>query len=431
MQRFLSALVALFLTLIPLGAAEGSVPVINSGDTAWMLTACALVLFMTVPGLALFYAGLVRSKNVLSIIVQCFSLAAAMSVIWVLVGYTLAFTEGTDLIGGLTKFGLLGVGRDSISGFASTIPESVFIVYQMTFFIITPALIIGGTAERMRFPAIFAFTVLWGILCYLPICHQVWGGGWLSKMGLLDYAGGTVVHVTAGVAALVAAIMVGPRKGYPKVAMKPHNLTMTAIGTGMLWVGWFGFNAGSAYSAGADAGMAMLVTQISAAVAAVTWMLIEWIRYGKPTSLGLLTGAVAGLATITPAAGNVGPLGAICIGACAGIGCYLGAVWLKRLAKWDDSLDAFGVHGVGGCIGTILVGVFCASVLGGKPGSNSAGGQIGVQFLGVAIAAAWSAAVTVGLILALRLVMRVRASPEEEDEGLDLSDHDEQGYILN
>ena len=318
---------------------------LNSGDGAWILMSTALVLFMTLPGLSLFYGGLVRSKNVLTVLMQCFSIACLVSVIWVLCGYSLSFGEGNNLVGDFSKALLVGVGEDSASG---TIPETVFLMFQLTFAIITPALIVGGFAERTRFSAVMIFSAFWVLLVYVPVTHWVWGGGWLSQLGLLDFAGGTVVHITAGVAALVAAIVIGNRKGYGQTAMPPHNMTMTVTGAGMLWVGWFGFNAGSALAANGDAGMAMLVTHLSASAGALTWLIIEWIKYGKPSVLGAVTGMVAGLGTITPASGYVGPMAALLIGATAGVLCFYATLTLKQRLKIDDSLDVFPVHGVGG-----------------------------------------------------------------------------------
>jgi Amt family ammonium transporter len=427
--RLLSA-VALCALPFCLGAAEQ--PPVDTGNTSWMLVSTALVLFMTLPGLALFYGGLVRSKNVLSILVQCFAIAGGMSILWVLVGYSLAFGDGgpaNAIIGGLGKAGLIGVGPEAI--WDKGVPETVFIAFQMTFFIITPGLIVGAVAERMKFSAMFLFAMIWGLLCYIPICHQVWGGGWMQQWGVLDLAGGTVVHVTAGVAALVAALMVGRRKGYPEEPMKPHNLTMTMCGTGMLWVGWFGFNAGSHLAAGGGAGMTLLVTHISAATAAIVWMLIEWTKHGKPSALGIATGAIAGLATITPASGDVGPLGAMAIGTAAALGCYFVAVKLKNRLGFDDSLDAFGVHGVGGAIGTVLVAVFAASSLGGLHDADySIGGQLVKQVVAVAVSALWSAVVTVVILAVLRKITGLRVESEHEDLGLDLAEHDERGYII-
>ncbi len=338
----------------------------DSGDTAWILTSTALVLFMTLPGLALFYGGLVRSKNVLSVLMQCFAITCIATIVWVMVGYSIAFGDGgaaNDWMGGFSRAFLSGLTRDAASG---TIPETVFIMFQLTFAIITPALIVGGFAERMRFSAMLIFSVLWLLIVSLPIAHWVWGGGWLGTMGLLDFAGGTVVHITAGVAAIVTAMVIGNRKGFPRTAMLPHNMTMTVTGAGMLWVGWFGFNAGSALSAGADAGMAMLVTHISAATGAITWMMIEWIRFGKPSALGIVTGMVAGLGTITPASGYVGPMGALVIGFAAGNVCYFATIYIKQTLRIDDSLDVFPVHGVGGTLGTLAAAIFVASSLGGS-----------------------------------------------------------------
>ncbi len=425
----LSAAICLAASPLMLSA-EDAVTQVNSGDTAWILTATALVLFMTLPGLALFYGGLVKSKNVLSILVQCMAIAGVMSIIWVAFGYSLAFGEGNAFIGDFSMAGLTGITENSVSG---TIPTALHVIFQMTFFIITPALIIGGVAERMKFSAILLFCTLWNILCYLPICHMAWTeGGLFYQWGLIDLAGGTVVHITAGIAALVAALMVGRRKGYPEEPFKPHNLTMTMCGTGMLWVGWFGFNGGSDLSAGGSAAMAMLVTHISAATAAITWMAMEWIKHGKPSALGIATGAIAGLATITPASGDVGPLGAIVIGICAALGCFFVAVTLKNKFSFDDSLDAFGVHGVGGFIGTILVGIF-AAILGGSNAENadfSIGSQLGVQAAASGITILWSAVVSVILLLIIKKTIGLRVRSENEDLGLDLSEHDERGYIL-
>ncbi|MGN7614409.1 ammonium transporter, partial [Magnetococcales bacterium HHB-1] len=337
---------------------------LDKGDTAWMLVATALVLFMTIPGLSLFYAGMVRVKNVLSVLMQCFAITAIMTLLWFVYGYSLAFDDGGALnnwIGGSGKILLDGVGVDALSG---SIPETVFVTFQMTFAIITPALIVGAFAERMKFSSMLVFLVAWVTLVYLPVCHWVWGGGWMSKDGVLDFAGGTVVHINAGVAGLVTALVLGKRKGFPTTAMPPHSLPLTVMGAGMLWVGWFGFNAGSAVAADGAAGMAMLVTQIAAAAAAVAWMLVEWIVHKKPSALGLVTGAVGGLVAITPASGFVTPMGALIIGLVSGVICFFGATTLKRVAGYDDSLDAFGVHGIGGIVGAILTGVFAAPSLG-------------------------------------------------------------------
>ena len=405
---------------------------IDSGDTAWILTSTALVLFMTLPGLALFYAGLVREKNVLSVLMQCFAITCVVTIIWVIGGYSLAFSDGGSMnswIGGTENFFLANITRESING---SIPDSVFVMFQMTFAIITPALIVGGFAERMRFSAMMMFSVLWFVLVYLPICHWVWGGGWLAEMGLLDFAGGTVVHITAGVAALVTAMVLGNRKGFHTVQMVPHNLTMTVTGAGMLWVGWFGFNAGSAVAANGDAGMAMLVTHISAATGAFTWMAIEWIKFGKPSALGIVTGMVAGLGTITPASGFVGPMAALFIGMSAGVVCFTATSTLKNVLRIDDSLDVFPVHGVGGIIGTLFAGMFVAVEYGGAGLSEgmSTGSQMGVQAIGVLATAAWTIVVTYVILKVVGMFVSLRVSEEEETEGLDLVLHDEKGYNL-
>lgn len=403
----------------------------NSGDSAWMLMATALVLFMTLPGLALFYGGLVRSKNVLAILMQCFALTCMVSLLWVAAGYGLAFGDGgrfNPFIGG-GKFLLFGVGRDSITG---TIPESVFLMFQMTFAIITPALVIGGCAERMKFVAVLLFGALWLMLVYVPVCHWVWGNGWLGQMGLLDFAGGTVVHINAGVAAIVTAMVLGNRRGFPQSAMPPHNLTMTVTGASMLWVGWFGFNAGSAVAANADAGMAMLVTHISAAAGALAWMSIEWLKHGKPSVLGIVTGMVAGLGAITPAAGVAGPPGALIIGLTAGVVCYFSTQIIKRTLRIDDSLDVFPVHGVGGILGTLLAGVVVSDAFGGKglAAGVSMSQQLTTQFIGVTATVAWCAILTFVLLKLTQALVGLRVSPETETEGLDLAEHDERGYNL-
>jgi len=405
---------------------------INAADTAWILTATALVLFMTLPGLALFYGGLVRSKNVLSVLMQCFAITCVATIIWVIVGYSIAFGDGGSgnaYWGGLSRAFLSGMSRDALAG---SIPETVFSMFQLTFAIITPALIVGGFAERMRFSAILMFSALWLLLVYLPVCHWVWGGGWLGQMGLLDFAGGTVVHITAGVAAIVTAMVLGNRRGFPRTAMMPHNMTMTITGAGMLWVGWFGFNAGSALSAGGDAGMAMLVTHISAAMGAFTWMMIEWKRYGKPSALGAVTGMVAGLGTITPASGFVGPVAALFIGLAAGSVCYFATVYIKQSLKIDDSLDVFPVHGVGGIMGTLAAGVFVASELGGAGLAEgvSMGRQLGVQALGVMTTIAWTALITYLILKLVALFVELRVNEEDETVGLDLTAHEESGYNL-
>ncbi|MCP5161863.1 MAG: ammonium transporter [Hahellaceae bacterium] len=408
---------------------------INGADTAWILTSSALVLFMTLPGLALFYGGLVRTKNVLSVLMQCFAIAGVASILWFVAGYSLAFTEGSNWIGDLSKVMLSGVGPGSVSG---TIPEPLFMLFQMTFAVITPALIVGGFAERMRFSAMLIFSALWLMLVYVPVTHWVWGGGWLQDMGLYDFAGGTVVHITAGVAALVAAIVLGPRKGFPTTAMPPHNMTMTVTGAGMLWVGWFGFNGGSALGANGSAAMAILVTHISAATGTLVWTFIEWKRFGKPSALGAVTGMVAGLGTITPASGFVGPGGALIIGLLAGFVCFYATQFIKRTLKIDDSLDVFPVHGVGGILGTLLAGIFSSTGLGvfsgygfaASAGIETMGGQLWVQFIGVIATFAFTAVVTYGLLKLVSLMTSLRVSEEQEVEGLDVAMHEEKGYYL-
>ncbi len=405
--------------------------VLNSGDTAWMLMATALVLFMTIPGLSLFYAGMTRAKNGLSVMMQCFAITAVMTVIWALYGYSIAFGGEGAYWGGLDKLFLSGLTVDSMSG---TIPESVFMTFQMTFAIITPALIVGAFAERMKFSAMLIFMVIWVTIIYAPITHWVWGdGGFLLDAGILDFAGGTVVHINAGVAGLVAAIVVGKRKGYQKTPMPPHNLMFTIVGAAMLWVGWFGFNAGSALAADGTAGMAMAVTQIAAAMAAVVWMLAEWITHGKPSVLGIASGGVAGLVAITPAAGFVGPMGALAIGAASGLGCFIAAVKIKPALGFDDSLDAFSVHGVGGIIGALLTGVFCATSLGGAgfgDGNDSISSQVMTQAYGIGVVVVYTAVVTFIILKVLDLLIGLRVTEEEETEGLDISQHDERAYIL-
>jgi len=406
---------------------------IDSGNTSWILTSTALVLFMTIPGLALFYGGLVRSKNVLSVLIQCFAITGIVSVLWLIVGYSIAFDQGNALVGGLSKVLFSGVLEESMS---DSIPESVFALFQLTFAIITPALIIGGFAERMRFSAVLLFSAIWLLVVYAPITHWVWGGGWLGEMGLLDFAGGTVVHITAGVAALVSALVIGNRKGFPETAMPPHNMTMSVIGAGMLWVGWFGFNGGSALAANGDAAMAMLATHISAAAGAMTWMFSEWKRFGKPTVLGTVTGMVAGLGTITPASGFVGPAGALVIGILAGIVCFNATMFIKRVLKIDDSLDVFPVHGVGGALGTLLAGVFASTGLGLFSGQGfadgilSMGGQLSVQAIGVVATVGYTAVATYIVLKLVDLVTGLRVSPDEEIEGLDISSHEERGYVI-
>ena len=406
----------------------------SAANTAWILSSSALVLLMTLPGLALFYGGLVRSKNVLSILMQCFSIAALVSVLWFGLGYSLAFDTGNSFIGGLDKALLSGIGRDSLSG---DIPEPLFMLFQMTFAIITPALIIGGFAERMKFSAVLIFSGAWLLLVYAPITHWVWGGGWLAQLGLYDFAGGTVVHITAGVAALVAAKVLGPRKGFLNSAIMPHNLTMTVTGAGMLWVGWFGFNGGRALGANGTAAMAILATHLAASMGAMTWAAIEWIKFGKPSALGIVTGMVAGLGTITPASGYVGPAGALVIGLLGGIVCFYSTVYIKQKLKIDDSLDVFPVHGVGGILGTLLAGVFSSTQLGVFSGYGFAAvndtmiDQLGVQIIGVAATFTYTAVVTWLLFVIIRkLLGGLRVSTEQEVNGLDLSEHEETGYSL-
>jgi Amt family ammonium transporter len=422
---------------LPALAAEAG-PVHNPGNTAWILTATALVLFMTLPGLALFYGGLVRTRNVLSVLMQCFAIAGGVSLLWLAGLYSLAFSDGGSLnavTGGLSKAFFAGIGKDSLTG---DIPEVIFAAFQMTFAIITPALVIGAFAERVKFSAMLVFSLLWTTLVYAPVCHWVWGGGFLQQMGLLDFAGGTVVHITAGIAALVAAIVVGPRRGFGKTAMPPHNMTMTVIGAGMLWVGWYGFNAGSALAANGSAGMALMATHISASAGALMWMAMEWKRFGKPSVLGIVTGMVAGLGTITPASGSVSPAGALLIGLSAGFVCFWMTYLVKRKWQIDDSLDVFPVHGVGGILGTFLVGILCApgsSVFGGLGfggGNTGIGQQLGVQVVGILITAVYTAVLTWGLLkLTGKLTGGLRVTEEQETEGLDLVLHDERGYDLN
>ena len=425
-----------------LAAAEApavAAPVLNSGDTAWMLTSTALVLLMTIPGLALFYAGMVRSKNVLSVLMQCFAITSLVTVLWALYVYSLVFDVSgmekgvvnfNSFFGGLSKAFLSGVTVESVW---VSIPETVFMTFQMTFAIITPALIVGAFSERMKFSAMLWFTGLWLTFVYAPIAHMVWSGdgGLMWEWGVLDFAGGTAVHINAGIAGLVAALVLGKRAGYGKAAMPPHNLTLTVVGAAMLWVGWFGFNAGSAVAANGTAGMAMAVTQIATAAAAMGWMFVEWMVRGKPTVLGIVTGAVAGLVAITPASGYVGPMGAIVIGAAAGVVCYWAATSLKRMLGYDDALDVFGVHAVGGIIGALLTGVFAAASLGGVKGDGfSIVSQVLIQAQGVLVTIVWCGVVTYVILKVLDAVMGLRVSEEHETEGLDISQHEERGYNL-
>ena len=408
---------------------------LNGANTSWILTSTALVLFMTIPGLSLFYGGLVRSKNALSVLMQCFSITCLASIIWFAFGYSLAFGNGGSLnnyIGDLSNFFMANITEESMEG---DIPESVFALFQMTFAIITPALIVGAFAERMRFSAMLLFSALWLIVVYAPITHWVWGGGWLGEMGLLDFAGGTVVHITAGVGAIVAALVLGNRKGFPQQAMPPHNLTMTVTGAGMLWVGWFGFNGGSALAANGDAGMAMLVTHISAAAGSLAWMMMEWTKHGKPSVLGIVTGMVAGLGTITPASGFVGPAGALVIGLSAGVICYYATQAIKQRFHIDDSLDVFPVHGVGGMLGTLLAGIFASDQLGVFSGQGYNEGmnmasQVSVQITGIIATFAYTAVITYLLLKLIDNLLVLRVDEEDEMRGLDLVEHDERGYDL-
>ncbi|HIF17964.1 MAG TPA: ammonium transporter [Cycloclasticus sp.] len=407
---------------------------LNGANTAWILTSTALVLFMTIPGLAMFYAGLVRSKNVLSVFMQCFAITCVTSILWFVMGYSLAFGEGNAWIGDFSKVMLSGVTRDTLSG---DIPESLFAMFQMTFAIITPALIVGGFAERMKFSAMLLFSGIWLLVVYAPVTHWVWGGGWLGSMGVYDFAGGLVVHITAGVAALVAAMVLGPRKGFPTTPMPPHNLTMTIAGAGMLWVGWFGFNGGSALAANGDAAMAILVTHISASMGAFTWMVIEWKKFGKPSALGAVTGMVAGLGTITPASGFVGPGGALIIGLLAGFVCFNATQYIKRVLKIDDSLDVFPVHGVGGILGTLAVAVFASTELGlfsgygFADGISSIGGQLSVQAIGVVAVIVFTAVATFVILKVVGMLTGgLRVGEEAEQQGLDITEHEETGYNL-
>ncbi len=420
-------------------AAQTPAPALNTGDTAWMLTSTALVLFMTIPGLALFYGGLVRSKNVLSVLMQCFGITAMVTVLWGLYAYTFSFATDNmaanvknlnTFIGGLSGLFLAHCKADTLHG---TIPESVFICFQLTFAIITPALICGAYADRMKFSAMMLFTALWLTLVYAPICHMAWSGpgALYFDWGVLDYAGGTVVHINAGIAALVSCLVLGKRRGYPDTPMPPHNLTMTVTGACMLWVGWFGFNAGSAVAANGDAGMAMLVTQLATAMAAMTWMAIEWVKHGKPSALGTVTGAVAGLVAITPASGSCGPMGAFVIGFAASAVCFVAATSVKRFFGYDDSLDAFGVHGVGGTVGALLTGIFAAPALGGHVATYPGmGTQMIYQTLAVVITLVWSGVLSYIILKVLDAVIGLRVNAEEETEGLDSTLHGETGYIL-
>jgi Amt family ammonium transporter len=402
---------------------------IDAGDTAWLITATALVLFMTLPGLALFYGGLVRAENVLSVLMQCFTIACLMSVLWLVAAYSLTFSGDGAWIGDLKKVLLLGVPRDAVSG---SIPETVFFMFQMTFAIITPALMVGAFVERMRFGAVILFCALWLFLVYVPVAHWVWGGGWLAERGVMDFAGGLVVHLTAGVSALLLAIVLGPRMGFPGDVRPPHAPWMTMAGACMLWVGWFGFNAGSALTAGADAGMAMTVTHISAATATLVWIVIEAVKFGKPSLVGAVTGAIAGLASITPAAGDVGHGGALVIGLAGGTICYLAVMLVKHRFKIDDSLDVLAVHGVGGALGILLTAVFAAAALGGVglAEGQTMGSQAVTQLIGVVAVLIWSVVVSFIIIKVVQAIVGLRVSAELEEQGLDINVHGERGYNM-
>ncbi len=431
-NRIKKPLLAILLLLSPsIAFAQDD---LNGANTAWILTSTALVLFMTLPGLSLFYGGLVRTKNVLSVLMQCFAIAVTISVLWLLVGYSIAFgPSASPYWGGLSKALFAGIDINSMSG---DIPETVFAAFQMTFAIITPALIVGAFVERMKFSAMLLFCALWTLLVYFPVANWVWGGGWLGQMGLIDFAGGTVVHVTAGVAALVTALVLGARKDFLTSSTLPHNLTMSFTGAAMLWVGWFGFNAGSALAADGAAGMALFVTHISAAVGALSWMAIEWIKFGKPSGLGAITGMVAGLATITPASGSVGPAGALIVGLSGGVVCYFATTYLKQTLKIDDSLDVFPVHGVGGMVGTFLAGILVSSELGifsgnGLAEGSTIGSQVMVQITGILATGIYTAILTFILLKVVAAVTDgLRVTSEQEQQGLDIADHDEKGYAM-
>ncbi len=401
----------------------------DGANTAWILTSTALVLFMTLPGLALFYGGLVRSSNVLSVLMHCFAIACMASIIWLVAGYSIAFAEGTPWVGGLQKAFLMGVGKESLSG---DLPETVFFMFQMTFAIITPALIVGAYPERIKFSAVMLFSGLWILVVYAPVTHWIWGGGWLGEMGVLDFAGGLVVHLTAGISALVIVVVLGPRRGFPTELRPPHNPGMTMIGASMLWVGWFGFNAGSALAANGDAGMAMAVTHISAATGSLVWLFIEWVKFGKPSLVGIVTGMVAGLATITPASGFVGPMGALIIGLAGGLVCYYAVGLVKHKLKIDDSLDVFAVHGVGGALGTLLVAFLSSTSFGGGGLADGVtmGAQFGVQLTGLIAVLVWSLVASFILVKIVQAVVGLRVSDDEELEGLDVTSHGETGYNL-
>jgi Amt family ammonium transporter len=444
-RKLVQILPVVLLTVILLGLPTASFAEdeLDSGDTAWMLTSVALVLFMTIPGLALFYGGLVRSKNVLSVLMQCFALTGLITILWGFFGYSLAFdtagmvektTNLNSFVGGMGKAFLKGIGAETILS-ESTIPETVFIMFQLTFAIITPALIAGAFAERMKFSAMLLFSAIWSLVVYAPLCHMAWSGSgsyFGDILGALDFAGGTVVHINAGIAALVVALLIGKRIGYPDTPMPPHSLTLTIVGASMLWVGWFGFNAGSAVAADGAAGMAMLVTQFSTATAAIAWMVIEWIKHGKPSVLGIVTGAVAGLVAITPASGSVGPMGAIVIGFASGVICFWGATSLKQSLGYDDSLDAFGVHGIGGIVGCILTGVFVSESLGGQGFAEgmTMGKQVGAQLISIIVTTVYCGVLSFIILKIVDETIGLRVDENDEQEGLDLSLHGERGYDL-
>ena len=418
---FVTAVLVLGLAT-PAAAQEAG---LDTGDTAWILVSTALVLFMTIPGLALFYGGLVRTKNVLSVLMQCMTLTAAISLVWYAFGYSLAFDEGGAFFGGMSKAFLAGITGGTLAG---TIPEILFSAFQMTFAIITPALMVGAFVERIKFSGMLVFSLLWLVVVYLPACHMVWGGGYLGELGVMDFAGGIVVHVTAGVGALVACIVIGPRQGYPNTAFFPHNMTMTVTGTAMLWVGWFGFNGGSALGSNGDAAMAITATHLSASAAALTWMTIEWIKHGRPSALGLATGAIAGLAAVTPASGFIGPTGGLIIGIASGALCFLASTTVKQKLGYNDSLDVFGVHGVGGFLGTVMVGFLAAEAFGGNVADLDAGSQTMLQFtaaVGVALFTAVATWITLKITDAL---VGLRVTEQEEADGLDIVSHEESGY---
>jgi len=429
LKKGISVAVALTFYSFPSLAADAQ---LSGADTAWILTATALVLFMTLPGLALFYGGLVRSNNFLSVLMHCFAIACMASVIWLIGGYALAFGDGgsaNSWIGGTEKWFLIGIGANELSG---TIPEILFVAFQMTFAIITPALIVGAYVERIKFSAVMLFSGLWLILVYAPVCHWIWGGGWLAELGVMDFAGGLVVHLTAGTSALLLAKILGGRRGFPSDLRPPHSPGMTMIGASMLWVGWFGFNAGSALAADGSAAMAMMVTHISAATASITWAVLEWHRFGKASLVGIVTGMVAGLATITPASGFVGPVGALVIGLLAGIVCHFAVEWVKKKINIDDSLDVFAVHGVGGGLGTLLTAFFASASFGGMglTEGTSMGSQFGIQLIGAAVVLVWSLVISFIIIKITQATVGLRVSDENEIEGLDLVAHGERGYDL-